>query len=84
VVVVRVAVKLEGKKMAKKSKITLGDLRGRPVAVEPGSIILLPVGGSAKETGRTAQPTVIKGDRTQKDRGLEFDYPKPKASARKR
>lgn len=70
-----------------KSKITIGTLSGRAVPVEEGSIILLAVGGSnAKETNRTAQPTVIKGDRTQKDRGIEFDYPKPKpkAVARKR
>ena len=71
--------------MAKKASITIGDLTGRVVSVEEGSIILMPVGGSnAKETNRTAQPTVIKGDRTQKDRGLEFDYPKPKPSPRTR
>ena len=68
------------KAMASKTKITIGDLTGRVVPVEEGALVLLPVGGSnAKETRRTAQPTVITGDVVQKDRGIEFDYPKPSA-----
>jgi len=60
-----------------KTKITIGNLTGRAIPIQEGSIILLPVGRSnAKETNKTAQPTTITGDTVQKDRGIEFDYPK--------
>jgi hypothetical protein len=64
--------------MAKNRTITIDDINPESVPENMESfIIMLPVGQSgATETGRTAQTTTIQGDRTQKDRGIEFDYPK--------
>lgn len=66
--------------MAKRPTISIDDINPQAVPDDEESIVLLlPVGGTNfTETGRTAEKTTIKGDRTQKDRGLEFDYPKPK------
>jgi len=73
--------------MATKSKLKIGDLSSGAILIREGSIVLMPVGGvSATETNKTAEPTTITGDKVQKDRGIEFDYPKPKtpkAAARK-
>ena len=70
--------------MATKSKIKIGDLSSGAILIREGSIVLMPVGGvNATETNKTAEPTTITGAKVQKDRGIEFDYPKPKAAARK-
>ena len=70
--------------MPRKTTIKIGDLSVRARPAQEDSIILLAVGElSAKMTYRTAGPTVIKGGKTQRDRGMEFDYPKPKSPAPK-
>jgi hypothetical protein len=64
--------------MAAKRTISIDDINPAAVPADTESfIVLLPVGrGNVTETGKTAEETTIKGDRTQKDRGIEFDYPK--------
>jgi hypothetical protein len=64
--------------MAEKPTISFDDIDHQAVPEDQESfVILLPVAAAgATETGRTAGVTTIQGDRTQKDRGLEFDYPK--------
>jgi hypothetical protein len=69
--------------MAKNRTISIDDINPQSAPEDMESFILfLPVGQSgATETGRTAETTTIVGDRTQKDRGIEFDYPKKVAAA---
>jgi hypothetical protein len=69
--------------MAKKTSITIGDVTAKAVHKhhQHAFMLLLPVGGrggginDVVETGKTAEETTIKGNGTQKDRGIEFDYP---------
>jgi hypothetical protein len=63
--------------MAKKTSITIGDVTAKAAHKHQHSfMVLLPVGGTnVVETGKTAEETTIKGNGTQKDRGIEFDYP---------
>lgn len=68
--------------MAKKRTISIKDIDPQSVPADQESFMLfLPAGqAGVKETGRTAETTEITGEGTQKDRGIEFDYPKPKPS----
>lgn len=62
--------------MAEK-RISIGDITPDPVAEaeEESFMLMLPVGATGlKECNRTAGPTTITGNGTQKDRGIEFDY----------
>jgi hypothetical protein len=69
--------------MAKNRTISIDDINPQSVPEDMESFILfLPVGqAGATETGRTAGTTTIVGNGTQKDRGIEFDYPKKVAAA---
>ena len=62
--------------MAKKRTISIEDINPQSVPKDMESFILfLPAGqAGVKETGRTAEKTVITGEGTQTDRGIEFDY----------
>lgn len=59
-----------------KPKIRIGDLARTGVPAQEGSIILVAASGmGGKMTYRTAPPTVITNGGTQRDRGIEIDYP---------
>jgi hypothetical protein len=72
--------------MAKKPTISIENIDPQAVPDDEESIMLvLPLAlAKAKDTYRTAGETIIKGDGTQKDRGIELDYPKPKLATRAR
>jgi hypothetical protein len=70
--------KREAVTVSKKTGISIDDIDPQEVPDDHQSfMLLLPVGETEPtETGRTAEETTIKGNGVQKDRGIEFDYPK--------